>query len=992
MAILGCDFLAFHGLQLDFTEMLLVDPHVIGSHDERVIQGSRLNNAEERFPPQPSINEVHILSLTRDTNVLPAEKTATTDIGVGSIGQAGANNQYGITRQHINTCEQGDVTCTQDVWACEQAITELPIASDSPVITTACNPASDVRVEAKPSLSSFPQPPSNHLPALCDMPQPLQSCTVHATTSAPIDPIVKNNVLRNEIFSTYPGAFEPTLTPQPVRCNIEHHVITSGPPVVSRVRRLSPERLAFVKKEIRHLLESGIVVPSSSPYASPIHIVPKQKPGDFRMVGDYRALNNVTQPDRYPLPYLADFVDIAQGCTIFSKLDCHKGYHQIPVAKQDQQNTAVITPVGLYEYTRMPFGMRNCGNTFQRFMDQVTRGLNFCFAYVDDVLVASSSFEEHKTHMHELMRRFAHYGVVLNKDKCVFGVSEITFLGHLVTQEGIKPLPQKVEVIENFLPPTNLKQLRRFLGMVNYYRRFIPNCADTLRPLNALLSPGKPNKKTIDWTTETQKAFATIKSQLSASTLLSYPIPDAVTAIFVDASETGCGAVLQQKHGDAWKPLAFFSQTFSQAQRSYSTFDRELLAIYLAIRHFRYFVDGRQFIVYTDHAPLCHALFTRSRHSSPRQLRHLNFISQFTSDVRYIKGEDNLVSDCLSRAVGAIFGGQPATDFLAMAAAQAHDRSLTGFQTGDHSLQLEHRPISEHGVSLLGDMSTGSFRPLVPEAFRKQVFETLHSFSHPGIKHSRELISRRFVWPGMNHDIKRWCKACIPCQQSKVGVHTKSPFQRFEPVSSKFAHVHVDIVGPLPPSKGFRYILTIVDRFSRWPEAIPLPDITAQSVVDAFVLHFVGRYGAPETITTDRGRQFTSTLWHDLMTFLGTKIIHTTSYNPKANGIVERFHRVLKASLKAHTNPSDWFSNLGWVLLGIRSMVNENHPYSSSEMLYGTSLRLPGEYFHLSEKSQSPSAYIFDLRRFMKHIQPVRARVITSQLTNLPPDLSISMS
>ena len=163
--------------------------------------------------------------------------------------------------------------------------------------------------------------------------------------------------------------------------------------------------------------------------------------------------------------------------------------------------------------------MRNCGNTFQRFMDQVTRGLNFCFAYVDDVLVASSSFEEHKTHMHELMRRFAHYGVVLNKDKCVFGVSEITFLGHLVTQEGIKPLPQKVEAIENFLPPTNLKQLRRFLGMVNYYRRFIPNCADTLRPLNALLSPGKPNKKTIDWTTETQKAFATIKSQLSASTL-----------------------------------------------------------------------------------------------------------------------------------------------------------------------------------------------------------------------------------------------------------------------------------------------------------------------------------------------------------------------------------------------------------------------------------------------------------------------------------------
>ena len=173
------------------------------------------------------------------------------------------------------------------------------------------------------------------------------------------------------------------------------------------------------------------------------------------------------------------------------------------------------------------------------------------------------------------------------------------FLGHLVTQEGIKPLPQKVEAIENFLPPTNLKQLHRFLGMVNYYCRFIPNCADTLRLLNALLSLSKSNKRPIDWTTETQKAFATIKSQLSASTLLSYPVPDAVTAIFVDASETGCSVVLQQKHGDAWKPVAFFSQSFSQAQRRYLTFDRELLAIC----HFRYFVDGWQFIVYTDHAP-----------------------------------------------------------------------------------------------------------------------------------------------------------------------------------------------------------------------------------------------------------------------------------------------------------------------------------------------------------------------------------------------------
>ena len=327
MAILGCNFLAFHGLQLDFTEMLLADLHVIGSHDEHVVQGSQLHKAKGRCPPQSSINEVDSLLITHDINVLPAEKTATTNIGVGGIGQANANNQYGVIHHQVTTCKQGNITCKQDVRACEQTHPELPVASDSQVITAACNSTSKVRVETKPPFSSFLQPFSNQLPALCNVPQPLQNCTVNVTTSTLTDPPVENDVLQDEILSTYPGAFKPTSTSQPVCCNIEHHVITSGPPVVSPVCPLSPERLAFVKQEIQQLLESGIVMPSSSPYASPTHIVPKQKPGDFWMVGDYRALSNVMQPDGYPLPYLADFVDIAQGCTIFSKLDCHKGYH-----------------------------------------------------------------------------------------------------------------------------------------------------------------------------------------------------------------------------------------------------------------------------------------------------------------------------------------------------------------------------------------------------------------------------------------------------------------------------------------------------------------------------------------------------------------------------------------------------------------------------------------------------------------------------------------
>ena len=215
--------------------MLLVYPHVIDSHNEYAIQGSWLNKAKGQSPPQPSINKVESLSITRDINMFPAKKTATINIGVGDIGQANTSNPYGITCQQVNTCEQTH--------------TELPVTLDSQVITATSNPVSDIRVETKPSLSSFPQSPSNQLSALCYVLQPLQSCTVNATTSTPIDPIIENDVLQNEILSACPGAFKPTYTPQPVGCDIEHHVITSGPLFVSRVRHLSLERLTFVKRD-----------------------------------------------------------------------------------------------------------------------------------------------------------------------------------------------------------------------------------------------------------------------------------------------------------------------------------------------------------------------------------------------------------------------------------------------------------------------------------------------------------------------------------------------------------------------------------------------------------------------------------------------------------------------------------------------------------------------------------------------------------------------
>ena len=795
------------------------------------------------------------------------------------------------------------------------------------------------------------------------------------SSAQPFD-LLKADFLKHKVLARHENNFANTLQPKTITPDVLHTIITTGPPVKTRVRRLSPEQLCFVKREIGTLLDAGVLTPSSSPFASAIHIVPKKQPGQFRMVGDYRALNNITQPDRYPLPLISDAIDSLKGCIIFSKFDCLKGYHQIPVHPADRHKTAIITPIGLFEYTTMPFGLRNSGNTFQRFIDDVIYGLDFCFAYVDDILVASKSLEEHEIHLNILMNRFKTFGLTLHKDKCQIAVPEVQFLGHVINQHGVQPIPNKIHAIASFPKPTNLRGLRRFLGMINYYRRFIPHCAATLRPLNQMLSPKKGKKTSLSWSEEAETAFTDIKTKLADIALLSYPVKDAETAIFVDASQHACGAALQQKINDAWKPLAFFSQNFSPAQTRYATFDKELLGIYLAIRHFRYFIEGRPFTIYTDHAPLCHAITSQSKNSSPRQLRHLDFIAQFTTDLRHLPGSDNIVADCLSRPICAIFEEQLPIDYAAIATAQQDDDSIQSLITDSNSLELSYQPLPGSDLELLGDISWGQFRPIIPASFRKDIFDHFHSLAHPGQKASFRLISSRFFWPGMQKDIHNFCKTCLSCQQSKIQRHTISPYGNFSTPTAKFQHVHVDIVGPLPVSSQHSYILTIVDRYSRWFDAIPLTRITSRACADAFILHFVSRYGSPQTITTDRGRQFTSHLWQSLAIFLGSQLIYTTSHNPKANGLVERFHRVLKAALKAQRNPGDWYSNLGWILLSLHVTFVEHSSHCPAEILYGCPLRLPGEFFEHHKQSFSEDAYVQNLRTLMNQLTatPIRPR------------------
>jgi len=765
---------------------------------------------------------------------------------------------------------------------------------------------------------------------------------------------------------------------------VQHEINTGDHRPVKQPLRPQPRaRLSVIDHLIDDMQSQGVIEPCQSEWASNIVLVTK-KDGSIRFCVDYRKLNSLTQRDAYPLPRIDTCLDTLSGAAWFSTFDLRSGFHQVKVHPRDANKTTFTCHRGTFRFPRMPFGLCNAPATFQRLMDTVLMGLNFdiCLTYLDDIMVFSRDLDSHLERLSKLFQRLREANLKLKPSKCSLLQKRVAFLGYVVSETGISTDPAKIEAVKTWPTPTNLRQSRAFVGLCQYYRRFVPNFSAVAAPLHALTRKGAQ----FVWTAECQHAFEQLKAALVGADVLALPNDEGQYILDCDASDTSIGAVLSQVQNGEERPICYASQLYDKHQQNYNVTRKELLALVTFVKKFRQYLLGHSFLIRTDHA----ALQWLRKTSEPigQQARWLEILEEFDFQVQHRPGTQHTNADALSRRVAATHSTQPAhTDNVDWPHAQQNDPVVgevyrlvqaqspcpTPEAISDRSdesktlyAQYDRLKITQEGIlcRAFTSNSTGLTHDqiIVPEPLRRDITDDLHrglNGGHLGHRRAKLLLQKRFFWPRWSSDVRLAKQRCHQCAKyQKPRPHKRGELQPML-TGAPWERIGIDVTGPHPTSsKGNVYVLTVIDHFTKWVELLPMRNQEAATVAQLLFDKVICVHGCPLQILSDQGANFESSLFQELCKLMAIDKIRTSTYKPSTNGNIERFHGTMHSMLAKliSENQRDWDQKLPAVAFAYRTSVQESTKFTPYYLMFGREARIPADLVYGSPPADETPA------------------------------------
>ena len=739
--------------------------------------------------------------------------------------------------------------------------------------------------------------------------------------------------------------------------NVSHDIklLEGTNPVYVPAYRFPHSQRQAVRDEVDKMLNQGVIEESSSPWNAPIFLVPK-KDGGFRPVIDYRRVNEVTVPDRYPLPVLRDLLQsLGKGNKVFSNLDLHSGFWQIGMGSTSREITAFSTDQGHYQFLRMPFGLRNAPLTFQRMINNLFAGLlgNTVVAYMDDLIVVSQSMEDHFRKLTLVLEKLSSAGLRLKLSKCNFLKSRLQFLGHIVNEEGIHTVPDKIKAVAEFPTPTNTDKVRSFLGLSGFYRAYVKDYSSIASPLTRLLK----KDATFTWGPTQIKSFESLKWHLTHAPILSFPDFSQPFILCTDASSLGVGAVLMQKLDAKTHTIAYASRVLNTAESKYSATHLETLAVVWALKHFKDLIFGYSITVYTDHAPI-RELF-RGKNISGRLARWYLTIQEFQPEFKYLPGRANVVADALSRNVGAINSDLFSPNLVHTEQRQdpMWSRVIYALESGDEST-VANLPVPLTQFHLHNDLlykcspkvKRSPFPPVyqlvIPSTLKGMVLSLVHDSpqaGHPGKDRSLREARKKYFWISMKKDICNHISQCRECAKHRGHLPPTAPIGEYPTPNKPWDTVSIDLLSLPKSHQGSNYMLVCVDHFSRFVVLAPLSTKSADEVAHRLITHLICPYTTPKVLLSDNGSEFRNDVLKNICNQYNIAQTFVTAYHPASNGLVERANRKILETLRPIVSSLQhtWEDWLPQVAASINASENSFTGKSPHYIIYGYDKVLP---------------------------------------------------